>query len=67
LQVHTSGALQTQTTNLRQDNWYSEVFMKKMKEYRRGPLVWKKEEVYAQARSDEIERYVKSPSGMHST
>ncbi|TEB20895.1 hypothetical protein FA13DRAFT_1800569 [Coprinellus micaceus] len=54
--VHTSGALQTQTTNLRQDNWYSEVFMKKMKEYRRGPLVWKKEEVYAQARSDEIER-----------
>ncbi|KAF6750973.1 glycosyltransferase family 2 protein [Ephemerocybe angulata] len=46
LAMHTSGALQTQTTKMRNADW----------EYRKGPLVWSKSEIMGQAQDENIER-----------
>lgn len=56
LAIHTSGALQSAEGRWQQPDWYSEVFVKSLKEYVKGPLVWTPKEVLAQARDENIKR-----------
>ncbi|KAF5334215.1 hypothetical protein D9611_014324 [Ephemerocybe angulata] len=56
LAMHTSGALQTQTTKMRNADWYSTSLMATLREYKKGPLVWSKSEIMGQAQDENIER-----------
>jgi chitin synthase len=60
LAIHTSGTNYGEgpSENLRRQDWYSSVFLKKMDEYKKGPLVWEKKEVLAQAKDENIQRCV---------
>jgi len=52
--VHTSGALQSiPNTNLLDPQWYSKNFLPRMKEYRKGPLVWDKKMLRTTAQADD--------------
>ena len=56
--MHKSGKNQpTQGTALDNSNWYTATFLPKMKEFRKGPLVWDPSEIYSQAMDSNIERY----------
>jgi chitin synthase len=48
--IHNSGQTQAvQNTKLDQDDWYTAVFQPKIEKYKKGPLVWEKKDVQAQA------------------
>lgn len=52
--VHTSGQLQTTTSELQDDDWYTAIFQPKMKNYYKGPLVWSKSTISTYAADDDI-------------
>lgn len=53
--VHTSGVLQREAgTALKQDDWYTSQFQPKMKNFHKGPLVWDKGVISAQASDVDI-------------
>lgn len=55
--MHNSGATQSaQNTALDQSNWYTEVFQKHMKQFRKGPLVWDKRDIASQASDQDSPR-----------
>ncbi|CAL1699920.1 unnamed protein product [Somion occarium] len=55
--MHTSGALQSaQNTKLDDTNWYTATFLPKIKQYRKGPMVWDKKDIWAQSHSDDSPR-----------
>jgi len=59
LAMHKSGSLQSvQNTTLDNANWYTTTFQPKMKNYRKGPLVWETQNITAQAAGQTIQRYV---------
>lgn len=43
---------------LSQDNWYTERFLKKMKDFRKGPLVWDGKVIKGYAADQDIAKYV---------
>uniref|UniRef100_D8PMU6 chitin synthase n=3 Tax=Schizophyllum commune (strain H4-8 / FGSC 9210) TaxID=578458 RepID=D8PMU6_SCHCM len=52
--VHTSGSQQSaEDTRLRDDNWYTQRFVPKMKEFYKGPLVFSSKTIYGDANSDD--------------
>lgn len=60
--MHVSGALQSvQNTALDQANWYTSTFLPKMKQFHKGPLVWDKKVIAAQAADTTNQRYVFYP------
>ncbi|KDQ63949.1 glycosyltransferase family 2 protein [Jaapia argillacea MUCL 33604] len=55
--MHVSGTLQSaQNTALDQADWYTAVFLPKMKQFRKGPLVWDTGTVYATGQSQDAPR-----------
>lgn len=59
LAMHKSGSLQSvQKTALHNADWYTATFQPKMKNYHKGPLVWKTKDIAAQAAEQDIQRYV---------
>ncbi|KAG8219096.1 glycosyltransferase family 2 protein [Butyriboletus roseoflavus] len=55
--IHKSGGTQpTQGTVLDNTNWYTSTFLPKIKEFRKGALVWDSSTVYAQAMDSNIQR-----------
>jgi chitin synthase len=55
--IHTSGFLQTaQGTKLRDREWYNRQFQPKMRQFYKGPLVWDKKEIRAQADDRDLAR-----------
>ncbi|KAI5825421.1 chitin synthase [Schizophyllum commune Tattone D] len=52
--VHTSGSQQSaEDTRLRDDNWYTQRFVPKMKEFYKGPVVYSSKTIYGDANSDD--------------
>jgi len=59
LAMHKSGSDASGGSNaLRSDDWYMTQFLPKMKEYKKGPLVWDWKEIKAQAADQDIQRCV---------
>ncbi|EGN94962.1 glycosyltransferase family 2 protein [Serpula lacrymans var. lacrymans S7.3] len=55
--MHNSGATQSaQNTLLDQSDWYTSVFLPKIKQYRKGPLVWDTNVIASQAQDQNIQR-----------
>lgn len=55
--MHNSGATQSaQNTALDQSDWYTAVFQTHMKQYRKGPLVWDKNDIASQASDQDSPR-----------
>ncbi|GLB34323.1 putative TRAFAC class myosin-kinesin ATPase superfamily, myosin family protein [Lyophyllum shimeji] len=47
--VHVSGHLQTQSKAMHADDWYTNVFLKTMKDFRKGPLVYERKAIASEA------------------
>ncbi|KIJ69713.1 glycosyltransferase family 2 protein [Hydnomerulius pinastri MD-312] len=57
LAMHQSGATQSaQNTKLDASDWYTATFLPKMRNYRKGPLVWDPKDIAAQAADQTIQR-----------
>ena len=57
--MHNSGGTQSATnTALDQDDWYTTIFQPKMRHFKKGPLVWDKKTVQAQADDQDNPRYL---------
>lgn len=57
--VHTSGALTSYTTSaLASPDWYTSTFLPKIKQYRKGALVYKADDVATQAADETEQKYV---------
>lgn len=57
--MHVSGRLQTQQgTLLTNGDWYTQSFLAKMKDFRKGPLVWDRKRVEALAADEEVKKSV---------
>jgi chitin synthase len=55
--VHKSGKTQTTTgTALDNSDWYTQTFLPKMNNYRKGAMVWDPNEIYSQASDENIQR-----------
>ncbi|KAF5369698.1 hypothetical protein D9615_010145 [Tricholomella constricta] len=54
--MHVSGHLQPTSAQLKQEDWYTNNFLKTMKDFRKGPLVYEKKAVAAQAADPDIAR-----------
>ncbi|KAH7887285.1 glycosyltransferase family 2 protein [Phlebopus sp. FC_14] len=55
--VHKSGATQpNQGTALDNSDWYTSTFLPKIRNYRKGPLVWDPNTIYSQAMDQNIQR-----------
>ncbi|KAJ2929721.1 hypothetical protein H1R20_g7360, partial [Candolleomyces eurysporus] len=56
--VHTSGTNYGSgpSERLRRQDWWSSIFIKEMAEFRKGPLVWDKKDILAQAEDENIMR-----------
>lgn len=58
LAVHRSGSLLTQSPTMQQTDWYTTHFLKTMKEFKKGPLVYDTKVIRAWAADPDIAKYV---------
>ncbi|KAG5641699.1 hypothetical protein DXG03_004417 [Asterophora parasitica] len=56
--IHVSGHLALTSTALKQEDWYTNRFLPQMKNFRKGPLVYERKAIAAQAADPDIQRYV---------
>ncbi|KAI0782569.1 glycosyltransferase family 2 protein [Abortiporus biennis] len=55
--LHTSGTLQSaQNTKLDQADWYTQVFLKKINQFYKGPMVWDKKQIWDQSHDETTPR-----------
>ncbi|KAI0076909.1 chitin synthase [Panus rudis PR-1116 ss-1] len=55
--VHVSGQLQSaQGTKLDQQDWYTSLFLKRIKEFHKGPMVWDKKDIWSRSHDDDTPR-----------
>ncbi|RDB20078.1 Chitin synthase 8 [Hypsizygus marmoreus] len=52
--VHVSGSLQPFSAKLKASDWYTQTFLKTMRNFRKGPLVWERKDIAAQAADSSI-------------